>query len=71
MKAPLLHYKAFTQSDILVKSQSSLTSTWRYLGEHYTTDLEKLHPSIPFRVTHCLLKIFSGLKSRGTLINLD
>lgn len=41
MKAPFLRYKAFTQSHILVKSQSSLTpvhgGTWEDTGEVRTT----------------------------------
>lgn len=32
MKAPLSHYKAFTHSHTLVKSQSSHTCTWGHLG---------------------------------------
>lgn len=80
MKAPFLHYKAFTQSHIWVKSQSSLTpvhgGTWRTQQKRELQhSLEKLHPNILFRVTHCLLEILSqapaGLKGRGTLTNLD
>lgn len=62
------------------KPIKSHTCTWRHLGGHgrrenYSTGLEKLHPNILFRVTHCLLEILSqapaGLKGRGTLTNLD
>lgn len=61
MKAPLLHHKAFTQSHILVKSQSSLSpvhgGTWEGTGhdriQHRLRKAASQHPlqshSLPAR----------------------